>query len=444
MTHRFPWLRISLVGIGGGFLLGFGLPSLASYLLADGALADGEGRSPSLTPVAQEQGTVPAGMEAIAPTPEVPCQDEGATRFLVVGGGGAPSYNEIALEKNVLYFQRTLQAMGLDPAAAQIYFANGNDGRATVRYIDEQGQMQFKVPDIPNLIGASTLHNVQQWATELGAQESQHPVFFYFTGHGLRNEQNLNNNYMALWGDQMVSVQQLARVFDTLPSESPLVAMMAQCYSGSFANLMYEGGDPVKGMARQNRCGFFATIRSLPSVGCTPEVNEADYEDYSSSFFAGLSGINRVGERVPSADYDQNGKVTYREAHAFAKVDEEATDLPVSTSEVWLQEQAAIATQDEILDQPVTTLLITARPEQRYVVESLAEQMGFDMSQSYTANRDQIQSTRALGDIPLTYMERIRMELINIGMEARIRASGDGEAIATLDRLLSCENSSWQ
>lgn len=42
-------------------------------------------------------------------------------RFLVFAGGPVADYNEIALEKNVLYFQRTLQAMGIDPSAADIF-----------------------------------------------------------------------------------------------------------------------------------------------------------------------------------------------------------------------------------------------------------------------------------------------------------------------------------
>ena len=81
--------------------------------------------------------------------------------FLLVAGGGAPAYNEIALEKNVLYFQRTLNVLGFEPDSASIFFANGNDGQATVRYLDEQGNQQFKAPEIPNLLGASTLSNFQ-------------------------------------------------------------------------------------------------------------------------------------------------------------------------------------------------------------------------------------------------------------------------------------------
>jgi hypothetical protein len=173
-------------------------------------------------------------------------------------------------------------------------------------------------------------------------------------------------------------------------------------------------------------------------------VNEADYRDYSSSFFAGLSGIDRTGTPVASADYNEDGRVAYAEAHAFSKVDGETTDLPVSTLEVWLQERATLALQEEILSQPMQAIAATARPEQWYVVEELVEDLGLDLSQSFLANQQGLLSQRALGAVPLTYLERVRLELLNIAMEARIRESADQEAIATIDRLLTCESGSWQ
>jgi hypothetical protein len=278
------------------------------------------------------------------PTVQQPCQPRktgsgprSRQEFLVVGGGGAPSYNEIAIEKNVLYFQRTLSALGFNPTGAKILFANGNDGQATVRYLDPAGKERFKVPKIPNLQGAATVGNFQTSMQQVN--RDRNPLFFYFTGHGAHNKANENNNAMILWNEKFVDVQQFTQMLDRLPPEKPVVSVMVQCYSGSFANLIYQKGDPKRPVAVHDRCGFFATVKELPSVGCTPEVNEADYEDYSSSFFAGLSGTNRVGQKVASADYDSNGKVSFREAHAFAKIDEQASDLPVSTSEVWLQTQ---------------------------------------------------------------------------------------------------------
>ncbi|MEO1147896.1 MAG: C13 family peptidase [Cyanobacteria bacterium J06638_22] len=415
MARAFNGIRLFL-GLASGLVMGLGV-SAAARDVADG--------SESVT---------------------APCNRTSATNFLVMAGGGAPSYNEIVLEKNVLYFQRTLQAMGYDPAEASVFFANGNSGEATIRYLDPQGQIRFKVPEIPNLLGASTFANLQSWISQTlnSSSEDPRPLFFYFTGHGSRNNRNLNNNYMLLWGNQQVSVQDLAQTFDQLPANTPVVSMMAQCYSGSFANLMYTNGQPSQGLAAQDRCGFFATLRTLPSVGCTPEVNEADYRDYSSSFFAGLSGIDRIGTPVASADYNEDGRVAYAEAHAFSKVDGETTDLPVSTLEVWLQERATLALQEEILSQPMQAIVATARPEQRYVVEELVEELRLDLSQSFLANQQGLLSQRALGAVPLTYLERVRLELLNIAMEARIRESADQEAIATIDRLLNCESGSWQ
>jgi hypothetical protein len=99
------------------------------------------------------------------------------TRFLVFAGGGSPSSNEIALEKNVRYFQRTLSTFGISPIEANVFFANGTDGQATVRFIDEQGEQRFKIPEIPNLAGSSTPHNLQQWFMTASRSEDHRPLF---------------------------------------------------------------------------------------------------------------------------------------------------------------------------------------------------------------------------------------------------------------------------
>ncbi len=369
---------------------------------------------------------------------QAPNNQAQTTNFLVMGGRGAPSYNEIALEKNVLYFQRTLQALGFNPASTATYFANGSDGQATVRYLNGSREL-FKAPEIPYLAGSSTRTNFQSWMQRAVQATVQQPIFFYFTGHGYRNRADIDNNAMILWGEDLLSVQQFTTSLDQLPVSTPVVTMMAQCYSGSFANLIYQGGNPNNPVALHTRCGFFATVKTRPSVGCTPEVNEADYRDYSSSFFAGLSGRDRTGNLVASADYNRNGTVSYAEAHAFAKVDEQSTDLPVSTLEVWLQQQAG-PIQQQILNQPIATLTASARPEQKYVVESLARQFGFDLQQSYFTRT---KSFSRLDPNQDAFVKRLGMELINIGMEQQLRQSRDSARLAVLERLIRCEAGSW-
>lgn len=370
-------------------------------------------------------------------------QNHSLPNFLVVGGGGAPSYNEIALEKNMLYFQRTLRAMGYKAEeVASMFFANGNNGQATIRYIDNQRRQQFKAPEIPNLNGAATLTNLQRYFQQIARQNSSKPLFFYFTGHGGKNAQDLNNNSLYLWNEQQLSVKQLAQMLEQMPQETPVVAMMAQCFSGSFANFIYEGGDPKRPVALQTRCGFFATVKTLPSVGCTPEVNEADYRDYSSSFFAGLSGRDRTGRAVASADYNKDRQVSFAEAHAFAKVDEQSIDLPVSTSEAWLQSKSK-QQQQAILTQPIAAVVQTARPEQRYVVSSLIKMFGLDKQKSFLKNVEALSASKYDNQQQQAYLKRLEMELINISKEKQIRASQNQKDIATLARLLKCEGGSW-
>lgn len=374
--------------------------------------------------------------------PEIELAEAVSTHFAVVAGGGAPSYNEIALEKNVRYFQRSLTEAGFNPSLASLFFANGNDGQATVRYLDENNRQKFKAPEIDELDGPATYANTYGWFKAIAQAEKPCPAFFYFTGHGAYNPENEDNNSLILWEEAFVSVKEMAGWLDPLPADQPFVTMMAQCYSGAFANLIYENGDPEQPVALQSRCGFFATVASRPSVGCTPAVNEADYKDYSSSFFAGLTGRDRIGNPVSSADYNTDGKISYAEAHAFAKVDEETTDWPISTVEAWLQRQVEAADITDILALPVDELVAIARPEQQYVINSLAELLGFDTSQSYLTNQERI-GFPAEDTVEEAYHMRLQMELANVGIEQTIRDSQNLEQIAILEKIQNCEAGSW-
>lgn len=362
--------------------------------------------------------------------------------FLIIGGGPAPEANEIGIEKNILYFQRTLRVMGYNPAEVPIFFANGNNQQATVSYLDNNGRQLFKIPEIPNIKGASTLSNLRNAFQQLQSKKPN-SVFLYFTGHGIRNPENINNNLILLWNDQPLSVQEFSSLLDQLPPKTSFVAMMSQCYSGSFANLIYEGGNPKRPVTQRPRCGFFATVKTRPSVGCSPEVNEADYEDYSTSFYAGLSGRSRTGKTVTSTDYNQDGRVSFAEAHAFAKIDQQNVDFPLATSEYWLQNQANKRTQEKIIDRAINATLITARPEQKYVVNYIMKMFKFNPEKSFWENQRTILRGKAKTEEQEAYLMRLRMELLNIGMEKEVRNSGNPQAISILERLIECENGSW-
>ena len=377
------------------------------------------------------------------PFTEVELSADANTHFAVVAGGGAPSYNEIALEKNVLYFQRSLTKLGFSPKLANLFFASGNDEAETIRYLDENNEEQFKATEIPNLDGAANIANTYHWFRAVAEADKPCPSFFYFTGHGAYNPNDEDNNALILWEEAFVSVREFVSWLDPLPADQPFVTMMAQCYSGSFANIIYENGDPNQPVALQTRCGFLATVPSRPSVGCAPAVNEADYKDYSSSFFAGLTGRDRISNPVTSADYNKDGIISYAEAHAFAKVDEETTDWPISTVEAWLQRQLDESDIDEILSTPIAEINSAARLEQQYVITSLANKLDFDLRRAYADNRFS-QEAPEPNTVEEAYHVRLQMELANVGAENRLRALQDAEQIAILEKILNCEAGAWQ
>ncbi|MGD1899122.1 MAG: Caspase domain-containing protein, partial [Phormidesmis sp.] len=325
-------------------------------------------------------------------------------------------------------------------AEASLFFASGIDVVETMRYLYDNVVDIFLAAEIPVLDGGATVDNTYSWFKSVAQAEKPCPSFFYFTVHGAYNAENEDSNSLILWDEALVSVPEFTGLLEDLPAEQPFVTMMAQCYSGAFANLIYENGDPEQPVALHTRCGFFATVASRPSVGCTPAVNEADYKDYSSSFFAGLTGRDRIGNAVTSADYNTDGQISYAEAHAFAKVDEETTDWPISTVEAWLQRQVDERKRKEILTTPIGELRAIARPEQAYVTESLTSLTGFDPAQSYIQNQGTV-SLPEPNTVAEAYQVRLEMELINIGTEQAIRNSQSREQIAILDKILSCEAS---
>ena len=101
------------------------------------------------------------------------------------------------------------------------------------------------------------------------------------------------------------------------------------------------------------------------------------------------------------------------------------------------------AAQAQILQQPIAQLLSTARPEQRYVVQSLAQKLGMNLNQSYTQNAARLGSAALKSEVEEAYAMRLQLELINIGAEQQVRNSGNTEAIALLERLLECEFGTW-
>ena len=310
-------------------------------------------------------------------------------RALIVGGGPEAKMNQFAIESNVKYVERLL-----GNAPHKILFADGQKTTATVQFhngtipsaqstafaflFDEdisQGRLNFRKTSLPIIDGPSSKNAIAAQMQNLGTQDSTHTLL-YFTGHGGRGKNlqsrrtDLDNNVYYLWNDDTFSVREMARQLQNLPKNRPTVLVMVQCFSGSFANLIFQDGDSNKPYLERDFCGFFATVKERPAAGCTPEIDEAEYEDFTSAFFSILSDQTRTGQKAESADYDKNGRIGMDEAFAHAVIHEDSIDVPIMTSDALLRQNAD--NDEKWLQIPYSQTLKSAAPWQRAILEELS------------------------------------------------------------------------
>ena len=112
---------------------------------------------------------------------------------------------------------------------------------------------------------------------------------------------------------------------------------MVQCYSGGFANFIFKDGDPKNDLSKQPRAGFFATVEDRVAAGCTPDIREENYREYSTRFWEALCGETRMGQKVEQPDYNKDGKVSLSEAHTYVIINSQTIDIPIKTSDVFLR-----------------------------------------------------------------------------------------------------------
>jgi hypothetical protein len=292
-------------------------------------------------------------------------------RALLVGGGPNPSHNQVAIESNIRYVYHLLPPKTF----TRVLFTDGDPQSANVLYEDASGNDHYRVPHLPAQDGPSRLdafdHEFQTVTQNPGGS-----LLFYFTGHGGPGANGYDNNEYDLWGGDRLTVQHLAGQIDSLPSKAPIVVVMVECFSGGFGNLLFQGGDPTGPVIPQDLCGFFASVPSREAAGCTPEVNEADYHDFTSYFFAALSGKDRLGHTVTGADYNHNGQIGMDEAYTYALIHDISIDTPTCTSDIFLRR--FVTTPDsEVFATPFSKALGWSTPCQKAALTVLSKTLGY-------------------------------------------------------------------
>jgi hypothetical protein len=299
----------------------------------------------------------------------------GKDYFLTIGGGYNPAGNQVSLEKNVVFLQKVLAEKRPDNPRHEIYFADGDGDQRDVHYRDpdfekntpparrmmaelfgdpESMDYVYRNHEIPGATGpaekallASRFHEL---ASELSSGDR---LIVYATGHGGaarggrggrrrggagRGRGNPYNTTLYLWNDERLSANEFAGWLNDLRPDVAVVLVMVQCHAGGFAHTIFEQASSGLGLAPQVRCGFFSQVHDRAAAGCTPDVDEADYQEYSSFFWAALAGRTRAGAELGGTDYDKNGVVSFAEAHAYAVLASDTIDIPLRTSDALLRE----------------------------------------------------------------------------------------------------------
>src|SRR3954468_2780821 len=342
--------------------------------------------------------------------------------FLTIGGGYETSANQLSLERNVIFQQSVLAAQRPDHPSFDVWFADGKDPHPDLQYRDptyeetcpqarrmlaellgdaEMADLVYRNNEVPKLTGAAELNQVKQHFADLAGQaKAGDRVIIYVAGHGgkgrrggrgRRDNQSRSNPYNTtfyFWNSEQVTASEFSGWLDRFPPDAQVVLVMVQCYAGGFAHTIFDHADANAGLSDHERCGFFAQLHDRSAAGCTPDANEADFEEYSGCFWGALAGKSREGKPIKDADYDKDGTVSFAEAHSYAVIQSDTIDVPVRTSEALLRQYSKLGetnrkakssdtkrsddgkTKDsELLELkgPLKTLAAGCRPDQRAV-----------------------------------------------------------------------------
>jgi hypothetical protein len=225
---------------------------------------------------------------------------------------------------------------------ARTYFGAGNTGEADVAYLlrpDEPnvGYRPHQLPDVSRSTRAPEL--TEALRRDLASLPAGDDALVIFNGHGGIDRADTRNNYLKLWGDGQMTVSDLESLLDAAPPGAPVRFVMAQCYSGAFAGLIYDDPQTATGF-QGNRCGFMSEAADRLAEGCGLSLEETEFRDYTTYFFAALAGRTRAGEPIEprAVDRDRNGVVSYHESHFYALLNAHSSDLSRSTSEQYLED----------------------------------------------------------------------------------------------------------
>ena len=261
-----------------------------------------------------------------------------AIEVLMINGGGSRSINYQSHLLHLKQLNKLLLASGFKTSQITVMSADGSDPAADLAVRETQtessawmldgtylgnllkSRMEFENSKIDGVtLLPATRESLRQWFNRAGGR--LHPgdtLFIYVTDHGTKNKDDLQNNRITLWGkNEYLDVEGLRSLFAKLEHGVRVVQLMSQCYSGSFAGLMYRQADDA--LPSGDVCGFFSSTPERPAYGCYPENRNKENIGHSFRFIEELAAGQSFGD-----------------AHDRVLIGDDTPDVPLKTSDVYL------------------------------------------------------------------------------------------------------------
>ena len=292
--------------------------------------------------------TAPLAPEAATTAPAAPgALDPARYHVLMISGGGAPSINYGSHLVHLERLRALLLASGVRPEQIAVLSSDGADPAPDLAQREVPPEADFWLLEstrvgqrldtpmelvssaIPGVtLAPATKTSLGRWFDTEGHRLSKGDVLLlYVTDHGTRQSDDPLDNRITLWGKtESLSVRELKAQLATLDPGVRVVTLMSQCFSGGFGRLAWSAerdGEPAG-----NVCGYFSSTADRPAYGCFAENRGKDAVGHSFHFTQALAESGRLSE-----------------AHARVLTSDRSPDVPLRTSDLYLEEllqQAAI------------------------------------------------------------------------------------------------------
>ena len=277
------------------------------------------------------------------------------TQVVIIGGGYELSHSEGQIEENVFWLENLLRP---EVDRLDIFYGNGAAEQADVVYwdpdVNNTNRARNPVADVylpPNdeylryrkhritaNMGSTERSHLIPGLTAVIENQDYQDLLIIYNGHGAYRSFDYTQNSLKLWNDSEINVREFRQLLNQAPATKNIRFVMTQCYSGGFFHLLNES-EQTADKTKHTRCGFMAESERRQSEGCELGINKEDFRDYTTYFYAALSGQDRFGDDLASdPDINQDGKVSFREAHLYTLRTAVSSDLSRSTSEMFLEQ----------------------------------------------------------------------------------------------------------